>query len=70
MARYHLMMLLLEATRLFGGNVKSLYTVCDQLEVNYTSQKQKGQSTTNAVGGSYQVAPGLNVLAETSRSAA
>ena len=46
------------------------YTVNDQLKVYYTSQKQKGQSTANAIGGYYQVAPGLQLAAETASSAA
>jgi hypothetical protein len=46
------------------------YTVNDQLKVYYTSQKQKGQSTANAIGGYFQVAPGLQLAAETASSAA
>ena len=46
------------------------YTVNDQFKVYYTSQKQKGQSTANAIGGYYQVAPGLQLAAETASSAA
>jgi hypothetical protein len=46
------------------------YTVNDQLKVYYTSQKQKGLGTATAVGGYYQVAPGLQLAAETASSAA
>jgi hypothetical protein len=46
------------------------YTVNDALKVYYTSQKTKGLSTANAIGGYYQVAPGLQLAAETASSAA
>jgi hypothetical protein len=46
------------------------YTVNDALKVYYTSQKQKGLGTATAVGGYYQVAPGLQLAAETASSAA
>ncbi|MDC1381987.1 porin [Candidatus Puniceispirillum sp.] len=46
------------------------YTVNEALKVYYTSQKIKGGSTANAIGGYYQVAPGLQLAAETANSAA
>jgi hypothetical protein len=46
------------------------YTVNDQLKVYYTSQKTKGLSTATAIGGYFQVAPGLQLAAETASSAA
>jgi hypothetical protein len=45
------------------------YTVNDQLKLYYTSQKQKGNSTASAIGGYYQVAPGLQLAAETANNA-
>ena len=45
------------------------YTVNSELKVYYTSQKVKGASTANAIGGYYQVAPGLQLAAETASSA-